>query len=198
MRLEWDRLFCDAVKYIYETQTRQPWRRHVPGLRGLPRPMLVIAWRAASSFSIRRRSASPEPCTPTRRWLSGTSAPLSISLPQGTTEPTVLPCKIAQFSPGTLICRELPPDGILERLLEARHRVHNFVVAGHYVISQTSLHRLLALSLGIIFVFGLYFALVEISERMGKGELWTLFFDSPNSADDSRRHEKITVGNGRT
>jgi hypothetical protein len=109
-----------------------------------------------------------------------------------------LTVKIAQFSPGTLICRELPRDGILERLLEARHRVHNFVVAGHYVIAQASLHRLLAWSLGITFVFGLYFALVEINERMDEGELWTLFFDSPNSADDSRRHLKITVGNGRS
>ena len=73
--------------------------------------------------------------------------------------------------------------GYLERLLEARHRLHTFGAAAHYVIAQASLYRLLAWSLGITLVFGLYFALFEISKRMGKGELWRLFFGSSKTGD---------------
>jgi hypothetical protein len=85
--------------------------------------------------------------------------------------------------------------GILERLLEARHRVHNFDAAAQSVIAQASLYRFLAWVLGITLVFALYFALFEINERMGEGELWRLFFGSSKTGDASGRHSNITVGN---
>jgi hypothetical protein len=52
----------------------------------------------------------------------------------------------------------------------------------------------------ITFVFGLYFALVEISERMGRGELWTLLFEcpkSPKTASGSSQQATVIVGNVR-
>jgi uncharacterized protein YacL len=87
--------------------------------------------------------------------------------------------------------------GILERLLEARHRAHNFDAAAQYVIAQASLYRFLAWVLGITLVFALYFALFEINERMGEGELWRLFFGSSKTDDDSG-HSKITIGSKRS
>lgn len=71
--------------------------------------------------------------------------------------------------------------GYLERILEARHRVHNLDAAAQYVLAQASLYRFLAWVLGITLVFALYFALFEINERMGEGELWALFFESPKT-----------------
>jgi hypothetical protein len=71
--------------------------------------------------------------------------------------------------------------GSLERILEARHRVHNFAAAAQYVLAQASLYRFLAWILGVTLVFALYFASFEINERMGEGELWALFFESPKT-----------------
>jgi hypothetical protein len=71
--------------------------------------------------------------------------------------------------------------GCLERILEARHRVHNFDAAAHAVLAQASLYRFLAWELGITLMFALYFAVFEINERMGEGELWALFFESPKT-----------------
>jgi hypothetical protein len=69
--------------------------------------------------------------------------------------------------------------GYLERFLEALHKVHSFDGAIRYVINHASHYRLLAWALGISLVFALYFAFFEISERMGEGALWKLFFESP-------------------
>jgi hypothetical protein len=44
-------------------------------------------------------------------------------------------------------------------------------------------------------VFGLYFASFEINERMGKGELWNLFFESPKTAGGSHQPSSVTIGN---
>jgi hypothetical protein len=94
--------------------------------------------------------------------------------------------------------------GFLERLLEARHRVHNFAAAAHYVVAQASLYRLLAWALGISLVFAIYFALFEIDESLGKGALWTLFFESPRSPKSQKtgggsgQHSNITVGSERS
>ena len=85
--------------------------------------------------------------------------------------------------------------GYLEKLLEARHRMHSFDGAAHYVIAQVSLYRLLAWVLGITLVFGLYFAFLEISERMGTGELWNLFFESPKTVSGSSQQSNVPVGN---
>jgi hypothetical protein len=71
--------------------------------------------------------------------------------------------------------------GCGERILEARHRVHNLDMAAHYALAQASLYRFLAWELGITLVFALYFAVFEISERLGEGELWALFFEPPKT-----------------
>ncbi len=54
----------------------------------------------------------------------------------------------------------------------------------------------LILVLIVTLVFGLYFALSEINERMGAGELWNLFFGSPGSANRSSQ-PVVPVGNVR-
>jgi hypothetical protein len=94
--------------------------------------------------------------------------------------------------------------GFLERLLEARHRVHNFVAAAQYVAAHASLYRLFAWALGISLVFAIYFAFFEIDESLGKGALWTLFFESPRSpkpqktAGGASQHSSMTVGGERS
>jgi hypothetical protein len=75
--------------------------------------------------------------------------------------------------------------GFLERLLEALHREHGIAAATRFVIEQASMNRLLAWALGITLVFGLYFALFEISKRMGEGKLWELFFGDPKFSEPS-------------
>ena len=69
--------------------------------------------------------------------------------------------------------------GYVERILEARHRLHNLDAAVHYVIDHGSMYRLLAWALGISVLFAIYFATFEISESMGRGKLRALFFESP-------------------
>jgi hypothetical protein len=83
--------------------------------------------------------------------------------------------------------------GILERLLEVRHRAHNFHAAAQSVLTQASLYRLLAWSIGITVVFALYFALSEIDKRMGVVELRRLFFGASKTGDASSRRSNITV-----
>jgi hypothetical protein len=72
--------------------------------------------------------------------------------------------------------------GYLERVLEARHRMHNLDAAAQYVFDQSSMYRFLAWVLGITLVFALYFAFFEINERLGEGELRKLFFGSPKTS----------------
>ena len=85
--------------------------------------------------------------------------------------------------------------GCLERLVEARGKVHSFAGAVAYMINHEEYHRLLAWSLGVGIVFGLYFALVEINRQMGKGELGRLFFSSPQTIDASEPLSKVNSGN---
>ena len=77
--------------------------------------------------------------------------------------------------------------GYVERFLEALHKVHNFDAAVHYEIDHASRYRMLGWALGISLVFGLYFAFLEISERMGQGALWALFFEFPKTNGSDRR-----------
>jgi hypothetical protein len=72
--------------------------------------------------------------------------------------------------------------GYLEKVLEARHRLHGVGAASRYVISNARMDRLLAWELGISLVFALYFSFYEINQRMGDGALWNLFFESPRPA----------------
>lgn len=88
--------------------------------------------------------------------------------------------------------------GYLERFLEALHKVHNFGAAIQSVVEHTNHYRLLAWALGISIVFALYFAFVEISQRLGEGALLTLFFEFPRTANDSDRHLSITAGKRRS
>jgi hypothetical protein len=72
--------------------------------------------------------------------------------------------------------------GYMGRFVDALRSEHSFDGAMRYLIDQASLYRLLSWTLGISLVFAIYFALLEIEKRMGKGELWRLFFDSPKTA----------------
>jgi len=75
----------------------------------------------------------------------------------------------------------------VERFLEALHKVHSFDGAIRYVIDHASHYRILAWALGVSLVFGLYFAFFEISEYIGQGALWKLFFESPRNPNGSAR-----------
>jgi hypothetical protein len=86
----------------------------------------------------------------------------------------------------------------VERVLEALHKVHNFDAALRYAFEHASRYRILVWALGISIVFALYFAFVEINERMGEGELWRLFFESPKSANNSGRLSNIGAGKRRS
>jgi hypothetical protein len=83
--------------------------------------------------------------------------------------------------------------GYVERFLEAVHKVHDFDAAIREVIEHASRYRLFAWTLGISLVFGLYFTFLEIGERMGKGALWALFFDSPKAASGLNRRANISA-----
>jgi hypothetical protein len=87
--------------------------------------------------------------------------------------------------------------GYVERFLEALHKAHSFEGAIGDVIAHTNHYRLLAWVLGISFIFAFYFALVETNKRMGKGELWKLFFESPETANDSSRSSNIEASGRR-
>ena len=78
--------------------------------------------------------------------------------------------------------------GCIERLLEARHHVGTFDQALREVIQQANLYRFLAWILGISLIFAIYFVWSEINERMGEGALRSLFFQSPQIANDPGRH----------
>jgi hypothetical protein len=88
--------------------------------------------------------------------------------------------------------------GYVERFLDALHKVHNFDASFRYVFEHATRYRILGWALGISIVFALYFAFVEINERMGEGELWRLFFESPKTANDSGRPSNISVGRRRS
>ena len=75
----------------------------------------------------------------------------------------------------------------VERFLEALHKVHSFDGAIRYVIDHASHYRILGWALGVSVVFGLYFAFFEISEYIGQGALWKLFFESPRTPNGSAR-----------
>ena len=69
--------------------------------------------------------------------------------------------------------------GYLERFLEAWHRFGTFDGALRAMIDQANVHRFFAWILGVTLIFAIYFALSEINEHMGKGALWSLFFERP-------------------
>jgi hypothetical protein len=69
--------------------------------------------------------------------------------------------------------------GYLERFLEAWHRDASFDGAVRDMIDQANVHRFFAWVLGVTLIFAIYFALSEINEHMGKGALWSLFFERP-------------------
>ena len=82
----------------------------------------------------------------------------------------------------------------VERVLEALPKVHNLERAFLYAFQHATRYRALAWALGISIIFALYFAFLEINERMGKGELWRLFFESPTTANDSSRPSSFSTG----
>jgi hypothetical protein len=87
--------------------------------------------------------------------------------------------------------------GCLERFLDALRRVDSFDATIRYMIDQANMYRMLSWVLGVSLVFALYFALFEIEKRMGEGELWKLFFDSPETVGDSSLRSSASAGNRR-
>lgn len=83
--------------------------------------------------------------------------------------------------------------GYMERFVEAIHKVHTPIGAIQYVIDHTNQYRLFAWALGISIVFALYFSFLEISRRMGKGALWTLFFQVPRATSASSVSSKTSA-----
>jgi hypothetical protein len=81
--------------------------------------------------------------------------------------------KTILYGGGTLIL------GYLERLVEAISRTRSLDGAIRSVTEQASLYRFFAWILGISLVFAIYFVWSEISEQMGEGALWSLFFEWP-------------------
>ena len=81
----------------------------------------------------------------------------------------------------------------VERFLEALHKVHSVDGGIRYVIDHASHYRILAWALGVSTVFALYFAFFEISESMGKGALWQLFFESPRTPNWADRLSAISA-----
>jgi hypothetical protein len=69
--------------------------------------------------------------------------------------------------------------GYLERFLEALHRDASLDGAVRDMIDQANIYRFFAWVLGVTVIFAIYFALAEINEHMGKGALWSLFFERP-------------------
>ena len=86
----------------------------------------------------------------------------------------------------------------VERVLEALPKVHNFDAALRYAFEHATRYRALSWALGISIVFALYFVFLEINERMGEGELWRLFFESPKTAKNSGRPSNISADKGRS
>ena len=75
--------------------------------------------------------------------------------------------------------------GYLERFLDALHRLGSFAGAIQDMVDQANVYRFFAWVLGVTLIFGIYFVLSEINEHMGKGALWSLFFERPNLPADS-------------
>jgi hypothetical protein len=65
-----------------------------------------------------------------------------------------------------------------ERAIDQRRAHGGLAGAIGYVTTHTDLHRLLALSIGVGLVFGIYFILAEIADYLGPGVLLGLFFKS--------------------
>lgn len=84
--------------------------------------------------------------------------------------------------------------GYLERFLEALHKLRSFDGAISEVVVHTDHYRLLAWILGISVIFALYFAVFEISQRMGEGALVKLFFEPPENLPHPEHSPKITAG----
>jgi hypothetical protein len=84
--------------------------------------------------------------------------------------------------------------GYLERLLEAFQKVHHFDAAIRYVVQHANHNRLLGWALAISMVFALYFSFVEISLRMGEGELTRLFFESPATSNRAELKSQMRSG----
>lgn len=81
--------------------------------------------------------------------------------------------KTLLYGSGTLML------GYLERFIEGLHRTGTFDGAIGSISEQTNWYRFCAWILGISLVFAIYFVLSEISEQMGEGALWALFFERP-------------------
>jgi hypothetical protein len=67
----------------------------------------------------------------------------------------------------------------IERFLEAWLRVGTIGGGFSDVVHRSNLYRFFAWVLGVSVIFAIYFVWSEINERIGKGVLWSLFFQRP-------------------
>ncbi len=86
----------------------------------------------------------------------------------------------------------------VERVLEALPKVHSLDAAVRHAFEHATRYRALSWALGISIVFALYFAFLEINERMGQGALWRLFFESHTTGTISGRPLTFTTDNRRS
>jgi hypothetical protein len=85
----------------------------------------------------------------------------------------------------------------VERVLDGLHKFGNLDAAVQHV-SPYGVRWILIWALGITIVFALYFSFVEISRRLGEGELWKLFFEPPKPVYDSGRNTNMNVSKQRS
>lgn len=83
--------------------------------------------------------------------------------------------------------------GYVERFLEALHKFRSFDAAIQHV-AHLDHYRLLAWILGISVIFALYFAVFEINQRIGDGELVKLFFGPPTIREHPAHASNVSVG----
>lgn len=68
--------------------------------------------------------------------------------------------------------------------------MHGLDASVQTLVANAKLDQLLAWALGVSLVFAMYFTLSEMGERMGKGEIWRLFFERPDTVSHSGRARK--------
>jgi hypothetical protein len=66
--------------------------------------------------------------------------------------------------------------GLTERVIDARRDHGGLIGATSFVATQTDIHRLAAVALGIALVFCAYFVLTDIATLLGSGTLTAFFF----------------------
>jgi hypothetical protein len=73
--------------------------------------------------------------------------------------------------------------GLADRIIHTWRHLGEFGAAIDEVVLKSDVHRLLAVALGVSMVFAVYFVLSELSEALGRDEIFALFFKRPAPHD---------------